>query len=306
MTDFKNVSIAIIGAGLGGLVLARVLYMNGVSAVVYEAEPSPEARTQGGMLDIHVETGQTALKEAKLFDEFSRIINVGSEVCRVVDQKGALLFDDGDRGEGGRPEVLRGDLRRILINSLPDGVIHWGYKVDRIFSLENGQHKIIFFNKESVVADLVIGSDGAWSKVRSLVSKEKPKYVGVSYIETYLSNVEKCYPLTAKLVGNGELFALAPYQGLIVHREPHDVLHTYIALSRSEGWFCDTIDFSDTKMTLSILAKEFEGWAPALRDLIIEGESVSFRPIYSLPVDHKWDYVQGVTLLGDAHTLCHQ
>ena len=54
--------ITIVGAGLGGLTLASVLLRNGITTVVYGADLSAAFRPQGGMLDIHQDTGQAALR----------------------------------------------------------------------------------------------------------------------------------------------------------------------------------------------------------------------------------------------------
>lgn len=298
-----NTPIAIIGAGLGGLTLARVLHVHGIATRVYEAEASPDARAQGGMLDIHENNGQRALKAAGLFDQFLEIIHPGGEATRVLDKYGHVLLDESDEGTGVRPEVPRGALRRILLDSLPAGTVHWGHKVTAVSSLGKGQHVLSFANDTVVTTKLLVGADGAWSKVRTLVSEAQPAYAGTSFIETYLFDSDVRHPASAQAVGSGALFAVAPGKGILAHREPDGVLHTYVELNKPKDWI-DGIDFADAGAALAKVAKEFEGWAPALLALITDGETVPVpRPIHALPVDHRWPRVPGVTLLGDAAHL---
>jgi 2-polyprenyl-6-methoxyphenol hydroxylase-like FAD-dependent oxidoreductase len=295
--------ITIIGAGPGGLTLARVLHVHGIAATVYEAEASADARTQGGMLDIHDYNGQLALKAAGLFDEFRRIIHEGGEATRVLDPHGTVLFDQPDDGSGGRPEVNRGDLRRILLDALPHGTVQWGRKVTAIQSLGDGRHELTFADGSTVMTSLVVGADGAWSKIRPLLSDVKPAYVGTSFIETYLLDADARHPASAKVVGGGSLLVLAPGKGIVAHRETNGVLHTYAVLTKPLAWIAG-IDFGDPEAAKARVAAEFDGWAKELTALITDGETDPvLRRIHALPNGHRWERVPGVTLLGDAAHL---
>ncbi|RXT42315.1 FAD-dependent oxidoreductase [Bradyrhizobium betae] len=295
--------VTIVGAGLGGLTLARVLHLHGIPVHIYEAEASAMERTQGGMLDIHDDSGQLALKAAGLFEEFYKLIHTGGQASRVLDRNGKVLLDEPDDGTGGRPEVNRGALRGILLDSLPPATIQWGKKLASAEAQGDGRHELTFADGSSVSTKLLVGADGAWSKVRPLLSDAVPRYVGTSFIEAYLRDADSRHPATAEAVGSGALFALAPGKGIFAHREPESVLHAYIALNRSAEWFA-AIDFSDAPAAVARIAAEFGGWAPDLTALITDADTPPvLRMLHTLPNDHRWDRAPGVTLIGDAAHL---
>lgn len=295
--------VTIIGAGLGGLMLARVLHVHGIAATVYEAEPSAQARTQGGQLDIHAETGQLALTAAGLFEEFTAIIHTGGEATRVLDKHATVLLDEPDDGTGGRPEVLRGQLRQILLDALPQNVIHWGAKVVAVRALGDGVHELTFADGTTVTTGLLVGADGAWSRVRPLVSAAVPSYVGTSYVETYLHDADQRHPDAAAAVGAGAMFALAPGRGISAHREADGTLHTYASVAKPEAWIT-SIDFEDVTGAKATVASEFRDWSPQLTALVTDADTPPVpRPIHTLPVGFRWYHTPGVTLLGDAAHL---
>ncbi|MGW3567612.1 FAD-dependent oxidoreductase [Streptomyces sp. NPDC000941] len=295
--------VTIIGAGLGGLTLARVLHVHGIPATVYEAEPSPAARAQGGMLDIHDYNGQPALQAAGLIDEFRGLILEGREATRVLAPDGTVLLDEPDDGTGGRPEVQRGELRRILLDSLPADTVRWGHKAGGVRALGNSRHEVTFVDGTTIATSLLVGADGAWSRVRPLLSPATPEYAGISFVETYLFDADTRHPASAKVVGGGALFALSPGKGIQAHRESGGTLHTYLAFRKSQDWFSG-IDFTDPAAATARIVREFDGWAPELTALITDADTAPvLRPIYTLPMEHQWDRIPGVTLLGDAAHL---
>jgi 2-polyprenyl-6-methoxyphenol hydroxylase-like FAD-dependent oxidoreductase len=162
---------------------------------------------------------------------------------------------------------------------------------------------LTFADCSTVTSDVLVGADGAWSRVRPLLSEFEPLYAGTSFIETYLYDCDTRHRASADVVGDGAMFASAPGRGIVAHREPNGVLHTYVQLNKSKDWI-DSLDFSKPAAAVARVADEFKGWTPELKALLTDGETDPIpRPIYALPVDHRWGRVPGVTLLGDAAHL---
>ncbi|MFI6093172.1 FAD-dependent oxidoreductase [Streptomyces sp. NPDC051218] len=294
--------IAIIGAGLGGLILARVLHHHGIEAAVFDLEPSRHARTQGGMLDIHEENGQKALLAAGLYDGFRKLIHEGGQAMRLLGPDGTVHVAEEDEGDKGRPEVDRGDLRDLLLDSLPDGIIRWGSKAAGARPLGGGRHEVTFSDGSTLTTDLLIGADGAWSKIRPLVSDAKPTYTGISFVETDLLEADARHARSAALIGGGFFICLGEGRGFLAHRETDGSLHIYTALKADEDWL-DTIDFSEPAAAKAAVLAHFEGWDEGLRALVADADTMTPRRIHALPVGHRWERVPGVTLLGDAAHL---
>ncbi|MFD8365171.1 FAD-dependent oxidoreductase [Streptomyces hygroscopicus] len=295
----RHFPIAIIGAGLGGLTAARVLHVNGIESAIFELEASAAARTQGGMLDIHEENGQKALHAAGLHDDFLKLVHEGGQAMRLLGPDGTVHLAEEDDGTGGRPEVDRGDLRDLLLDSLPDGTIHWGRKVTGARALDDGRHEVTFADGSAITTDLLIGADGAWSRIRPLVSSAWPAYTGISFVETDLFDADTRHPRSAAVIGGGFFIALGHERGVLAHRETDGSLHVYTALKADEGWL-DTVDFTDQAAAKAAVLAHFEGWDEGLRGLVADADTITPRRIHALPVGHRWDRVPGVTLLGDA------
>jgi 2-polyprenyl-6-methoxyphenol hydroxylase-like FAD-dependent oxidoreductase len=190
----------------------------------------------------------------------------------------------------------------MLVNSLPEATIRWGRKATSIAVVGN-RHEVMFADGSAVTADLLVGADGAWSKVRPLLTDAKPLYSGTCFLEIEHPAGRDADKLVA-LVGTGTLMAVAPGKGIIAHRNADSSISGYVALNQPEEWI-RSIDFSDARVGREIFAAQFDGWAPHLVDFITAStlDYPAFRPIYTLPVGHKWSRRPGLTLVGDAAHL---
>ncbi|MFC0040068.1 FAD-dependent oxidoreductase [Actinomadura rayongensis] len=295
--------IVIVGGGLSGLMLARILHVNGVEAVVLEAEKARDYRSQGRLLDIHAETGQAALRAAGLYEGFLAAYQKGAEATRIVDKHGEICMDEADEGRMARPEITRLDLRNLLLDSLPETTVRWNSYVPRVESLGDGTHRVHLEDGSTLTTRLLVGADGAWSNVRPLVSSAQPAYCGVSFVEANIHDADTRSPGAAKLSGPGMLFALDDEKGFLTHRTSDGELHVYYALKVAENWL-DTVDYSNAEAVRAMLRDQFDGWDPRLRAMVEDADAPFVpRKLYALPVGLRWESKPGVTLVGDAAHL---
>ncbi|WP_385619419.1 NAD(P)/FAD-dependent oxidoreductase [Streptomyces sp. P8-A8] len=294
-------TIAIIGAGLGGLVFARVLHVNGVDAVVYEREPSRGARGQGGMLDIH--SGQRALREAGLIDQFHAIARGEGQDMRLLEPDGTLLLqeDTPDDAPLDRPEVDRADLRNLLLDSLPGDVVRWGHAFE---SADNGLLR--FADGSSATYDLLVGADGAQSRVRPLLTDARPAHIGQNVVEVGIPDIDRTHPELAAMVGRGNYWVLGNGLSLAAQRNGDGRVRIGLSFyNTAEDWFATSgIPFDDPAAARARLIELLPGWDPRFTALIAAcDDTVLPRSISALPVGLTWPSTPSVTLLGDAAHL---
>jgi 2-polyprenyl-6-methoxyphenol hydroxylase-like FAD-dependent oxidoreductase len=275
--------IAIAGAGIGGLTCARILQLHGFEHVtVFEREGSPESRQQGGTIDLHAGSGQEAVRAAGLFDEWRALARFEGQEQRKVDHATAELIEHEPPEGDFRPEIDRGQLRDLLLGSLAPGTVRWGRGIG---SARPGE--VTFLDGSTAEFDLVVGADGAWSRVRPAVSPAVPLYTGVLFVETRHDRDEALLGLT----GQGTMIVDDDGLMLWAQRNSGDHIRAYACLRASEDWRPSNAELLDL----------FAGWHPSLL-AFLRGELIH-RPLYSLPVPHTWEHTPGVTLLGDAAHL---
>ena len=294
-------TIAIVGAGLGGLALARVLHMNGFDAVVYEREPSRDARGQGGMLDIH--SGQRALREAGLIDQFHAIARGEGQDMRLLEPDGTLLLqeDTPDDAPLDRPEVDRADLRDLLLDSLPEGTVRWGHAFE---SADNGV--LHFAGGSSAPYDLLVGADGAQSRVRALLTDARPAHLGQNVVEVGIPDIDRTHPDLAAMVGRGNYWVFGDGKCLAAQRNGDGRVRIGLSFyNTAEDWFATSgIPFDDPPAARARLIDLLPGWDSRFTALIAAcDDTVVPRSITTLPIGVTWPSAPDVTLLGDAAHL---
>jgi 2-polyprenyl-6-methoxyphenol hydroxylase-like FAD-dependent oxidoreductase len=306
-----NKQVAIIGGGPGGLTLARLLQLKGVTVKVYERDFNKDVRVQGATLDLHFESGLKVMEAAGLMDAFKANYRLGADKGRVIDKHGNIIYDehnevaDEDFGnEYFRPEIDRGPLRNMLLNSLEPGTVVWDSQFASMAQVD-GQWKIEFKNDTTATADIVIGADGANSKIRPFVTPLKNSYSGVIILQGNIENPETAAPNIHQLLKGGKIYVHSDGKYLHLSSKGDGSLDFYISCKKEENWVQNSgIDFSDRAQVLAWFKNEFLGWDSVWLELFENaGLPIMLRPQYCMPLDQSWKAQSNITLLGDAAHL---
>jgi 2-polyprenyl-6-methoxyphenol hydroxylase-like FAD-dependent oxidoreductase len=306
MINLEDKTIAIVGGGPGGLTLARLLQMAGANVNVYERDKDSNARAKGATLDLHEESGLKALHHAGLMDAFWANYRPGADRMHLMDKDANSILEENVAGENdsSRPEIDRGPLQQILLDSLqPDTVVWDSHFIS--MSQKNGVWKLEFKNGTEAFADLVIAADGANSKIRPYLTDIKPFYSGVTAIEGAVAESALNSPNVHQLLNSGKIFAFGDSKSLIVGAKGDGSLVFYPSFKTDDKWVLQSgIDFTDKAQVLDWFKTAYEGWDEVWLELF-ENATGNFipRPLYCMPFDQTWEAQPNLTMLGDAAHL---
>ncbi|MDE1193186.1 MAG: NAD(P)/FAD-dependent oxidoreductase [Arachidicoccus sp.] len=297
----KNKQIAIVGGGMAGLTLARLLQLKEVNVKVYERDFDQSVRVQGSTLDLHEGTGLEAMKRAGLLEEFYKYHRPDASKMVVVDRFLNIKFNEHDFAKTmaeKRPEIDRPPLRDILLHSLQPNTVVWD---SQFVSMEKeGDGWLLHFkNGTSTYADLVIAADGANSKIRPYLSDVPPIYSGVTLIQGDIDDAEKS---ASKLFSFSKIMAFDDEKMLGFSTKGDGSIMFIAAFKCPENWLAQSnINFNNKAEVFTWFKTEFSNWSNDWYEFFTNGNvQCTPRPQYFFPFDQSWETQGNLTMIGDA------
>ncbi|KAF2815109.1 FAD/NAD(P)-binding domain-containing protein [Mytilinidion resinicola] len=320
-TPTPKLTVAIMGAGPAGLTLASLLRAQSIPYTIFDL--SSTVSTAGGTLDLHPSAGQAALRAANLWTPFVKHARPESDVMKIVSPAGVVLWDENKGGAdeqpapetedelfGGRPEIDRSALLSILLEGAGGAdAVTWNKKLVEVVPGANSTHTLRFADGTvSEEFDLVVGTDGAWSKVRNILTPTKPHYSGISSLELWSLDVANRNPWLSAYAGAGNCFTFDADSAIQAQRNGDGSVRTYASLRVPETFFADYgVDFNApdaAKHVPAYVEKYFGHVGDDLKKILLSStDKVIPRTLYHLPPGFSWEGKPGVTLLGDSAHL---
>jgi salicylate hydroxylase/6-hydroxynicotinate 3-monooxygenase len=292
-----KLSVAIIGAGIGGLTAASALRRVGIEVRVYE-QASRFARVGAG-----IQQSPNAVKVLRGLGLEERLRGVAFypqvSFNREWDRGGITNYYPLGREveeRFGAPHLLlhRGDLHDVLASIVPPEIIQVGKRLVGIEENRNGV-TLIFADGERAHADAVVGADGVHSVVREiLLGPEKPRFTGrVAYRTTYPA------ARLGELIVDDSTKWWGPDRHIVIYYVKPRREEIYFVTSTPEPDF--EVESWSAKGDLKMLREAYTGFHPHVQSVLT-----------ACPEVHKWALVERdplprwgegrAVLLGDA---CH-
>src|SRR5712672_4044228 len=293
----RPLSIAIVGAGMGGLAAAAALRRVGIDVTVYEQA------AQFTRLGAGIQIGCNAMKvlrglglESRLRGQSFYPRSWNNRDWRTGDVKFDMIFGESAEQKFGAPYLLahRGDLHAALASAVPDDCIKLSHKLVGLDETGDGV-RLAFANGATAVADAVIGADGIHSVVRDMLFGASPlNFTGrIAYRTTF----------PAALLNGHTIDDCTKWWG----EDRHIVIY-YVKPDRSEVYFVTSqpepdfrIESWSAKGDVRELRKAFEGFDRQVEQVLAACPDVHKWAIVDRESLARWSE-RNVTLLGDA---CH-
>jgi 6-hydroxynicotinate 3-monooxygenase len=294
----RKLSIAVIGAGMGGLATAAALQRVGIDVTVFE-QASRFSRLGAGIqigcnaMRVLRELGlEPALRAAAFYPR-----SWNNKEWDTGEVRFDMIFGEAAEERFGAPYLLghRGDLHAALASVVPKTILRLDHKLTALEVLPDDSVKLIFANGETATFDAVIAADGVHSLVKEILfGKVAPNFTGrIAYRTVFPASLLNGYPIDE----------CTKWWGI----DRHIVIY-YVNPSRSEVYFVTsqpepgfTVESWSAKGDVNELRQAFAGFHPQVQHVLA-----------ACPEVHKWALVdrdplpcwhdRTVTLLGDA---CH-
>jgi 2-polyprenyl-6-methoxyphenol hydroxylase-like FAD-dependent oxidoreductase len=226
----------------------------------------------GGSLDLRAESGQRAIDAAGLSGVFAGLSRDDARAFRMIDSNGNDMPGAGeDTHEDAGPEIDWSDLRLMLVDALPEGMVAWGHRVTKIERLDDGRWQLQIADGVTVTADLVIGADGIGSRVRAALTDVQPIYTGITMVATYIRPELWRSSKLSEILGEGSVMFAGGNKTIFVQRCNHDVILLYYSMAVPQNWPEDAgFDTHDAKAMLAAVRDPYQDWSPELLDMLTQ------------------------------------
>ncbi|MDI1262929.1 MAG: FAD-dependent monooxygenase, partial [bacterium] len=293
----RPLSIAIIGAGMGGLAAAAALRRVGIDVTVYEQA------TQFARLGAGIQIGCNAMQvlrglglEQRLRAQSFYPRSWNNRDWRTGEVKFDMIFGESAEAKFGAPYLLahRGDLHAALASAVPDECVRLQHKLVGIDRTGEGV-RLTFSNGSIASADAVVAADGIHSAVRNILFGVSPvSFTGrIAYRTTY----------PAALLNGAAIDDCTKWWGedrhIVIYYVKPDRSEIYLVTSQPEPEF--RIESWSAKGDVVALRKAFAGFHRQVEQVLAACPDVHKWAIVDRQSLPRWSEGK-ITLLGDA---CH-